>query len=156
VDIECSLDGEPLITQMWPPPLYAVAAKDLPLLKQYVKLFEPNLSLCLKEPLFTSEDEVATEGRFINSGLALQLAIQNRDVLMLDYLWNELYFLWDVEDLDTIVDLAYTVDFLDSLGIILSGRAFQNIMLALPFDEQIFFIEKIFFDKFDKHTLFSI
>lgn len=71
---------------------------------------------------------------------------------MLDYLWNDLYFLWDIADLDSLIDILYNHDFLDALSLVLKGKAFTSIILALPFEEQVFYLEKILFDKFDKDT----
>lgn len=71
---------------------------------------------------------------------------------MLDYLWNDLYYLWDIADLDNLIDILYNNDFLDALSLVLKGKAFRSIMLSLSFDEQVFYLEKILFDKFDKDT----
>ena len=74
----------------------------------------------------------------------------------LDYLWNDLFYLWDVHDLDHLIDSLYNNEFLDALPMVLKGKAFLNIVLSMSFDEQVFYLEKVLFDKFDKDTQFSI
>lgn len=71
---------------------------------------------------------------------------------MLDYLWNDLYWLWGIEDLDSLMDILYNHDFLDALALVLKGKSFRAIILSMSFEEQVFFLEKIIFDKFDKDT----
>ena len=71
---------------------------------------------------------------------------------MLDYLWNDLYWLWGIEDLDSLMDILYNHDFLDALVLVLKGKSFRAIILSMSFEEQVFFLEKIIFDKFDKDT----
>lgn len=66
------------------------------------------------------------------------LAVVNVDIQMLSYLWKDLYYLWDLEDLDRLIDYMYQTDFLDALDVVLNSKAFRNIILALPFEEQIF------------------
>ena len=44
---------------------------------------------------------------------------------MLDYLWNNLYYLWDISDLDSLIDLLYNNDFLDALSLVLKGKTFR-------------------------------
>lgn len=67
--------------------------------------------------------------------MALSLAVKNSDAQMLDYLWNELYYLWDIADLDCLFDVLYNHDFLDALSLVLKGKAFRNIILSLSFEE---------------------
>ena len=90
------------------------------------------------------------------SGLALCLCIKNGDIETLNYLWNNLYYLWTVADLSHLIDCMYNYDMLDALTLILKGKAFKNIILSLSFREQVFYLEKILFDTFDKDTLFSL
>jgi hypothetical protein len=54
---------------------------------------------------------------------------------MLEYIWNELYYLWELDDLDKLVDYLYHSEFLDALPFVIKGKAFRNIILALPFEE---------------------
>jgi hypothetical protein len=75
------------------------------------------------------------EGKAWNSSLALLLAASNFDMPMLEYIWNELYYLWELDDLDKLVDYLYHSEFLDALPFIIKGKAFRNIILALPFEE---------------------
>lgn len=84
------------------------------------------------------------------------LAISNYDMPMLEYLWNDHYYLWTLVDLDKIVDFMYQSEFLDALPLILKGKAFKNIILSLSFEDQVNQLEKILFDKFDKDTQFAI
>ena len=50
----------------------------------------------------------------------------------------------------------YSYELFDGLPLILRGKSFQNVILSLPFEEQIKSMEKLIFDKFDKDTLFSL
>ena len=95
---------------MWTPILYAVALKQLDLVKYMVEEIRPQTGICLKEPLYNSEDEgkdESTKGKFWCSGLALMLAVNNYDIQMLEYLWNDLYYLWELADLDRLIDCLY-------------------------------------------------
>jgi hypothetical protein len=120
--------------------LYAVALRQLDLVRYIVENIKINTAICLKEPLYSSEDEGKDEGetskgKFWNSGIALMIAVNNHDMEMLDYLWNKLYYLWELSDLDRVIDSLYQTECLDALPIILKGRAFHSIILALPFED---------------------
>lgn len=80
------------------------------------------------------------------------LAVNNHDIEMLGYLWNRFYFIWELADLDKVVDSLYQAESLDALPVILGSKAFKNIILCLPFEDQIFYLEKILLEKFDKDT----
>jgi hypothetical protein len=71
------------------------------------------------------------------------IAMNNKDTAMLEYLWNNLYYLWDLSDLDALVDFLYNIEFLDALYYVLNGKAFKNIILSLSFEDQVFYLEKI-------------
>ena len=100
-----------------------------------------NSLLCLKEPLYENEKDGIIEegvgktasGKFWLSGLALSLSVKNGDIEMLNYLWNELYYLWDINDFDQLIDTMYNYEFLDALSLVLKGRAFKSILLTLDF-----------------------
>jgi hypothetical protein len=120
--------------------------KQLDLLKYLIEKQGMNTSFCLKEPLYGSEQEgglVKKEwgvighnssfensltSKFWNSCLAMKLAINNKDEKMIEYLWNDHYYLWDISDLDSLVDHLYNTEFLDALHLILTGRAFKSII----------------------------
>ncbi|CDW84897.1 UNKNOWN [Stylonychia lemnae] len=158
------IDGELINTAMWNPVMYAIANpnKLLELVKYMIEVIGVHTGLSLKEPIYDSElDGILESGekstaKFWKSTLALSLAIKNCDIEMLEYLWNDHYFLWDITDLDQLMDTLYNYEFLDALSVILRGKTFVNIILSLSFDEQVFYIEKILFDKFDQDTQDSI
>jgi hypothetical protein len=54
---------------------------------------------------------------------------------MLEYLWNDLYYLWTIHDLDAIIDQLYNSDNLDFLHYILTGKAFKSIILSMSFED---------------------
>ena len=94
---------------MWNPVLYAIANPNrlIDLVKYMIEVIGVHTGLCLKEPLYDSElDGLAgssgetTSGKFWKSTLSLSLAVKNNDIEMIDYLWNDHYFLWDIVDLD--------------------------------------------------------
>jgi len=78
--------------------------------------------------------------QYWNSSLALLLAVNHYDTAMLEYLWNDLHYLWDLSDLDSFIDYLYNAEFLD----------------AMNYEDQVFYLEKILLDKFDRDTQFAI
>mmetsp|Transcript_24355 Transcript_24355/g.18527 ORF Transcript_24355/g.18527 Transcript_24355/m.18527 type:complete len:83 (+) Transcript_24355:432-680(+) len=71
---------------------------------------------------------------FWNSSLALMLAVNHFDTTMLEFLWNDIYYLWDLSDLDSLIDYLYNAEFLDALHYAMNGRAFKSNILALSFE----------------------
>lgn len=100
---------------MWTPVLYAIANpnKLIDLVKYMIECLGLHTNLSLKEPIYESElDGILIKGqtntgKFQNCTLALSLATKNCDMLMLDYLWNDLHYLWDIADLDRLIDSLY-------------------------------------------------
>jgi hypothetical protein len=77
--------------------------------KYFIEKVGSNGEICLKEPLYENESDgiYDAEGKTWNSSLALLIAASNYDMPMLEYIWNELYYLWELEDLDRLVDFLY-------------------------------------------------
>ena len=157
IDLEIKLEGSSVDTSMWTPVMFAIALKQLDAVVYMAETLKLNTGICFKAPLFISEYEskdysILANSKLYNSSLALMLAVNNYDLHMLNYLWHDHYYLWDIDDLDRLVDSLYASELLDTLDLILSSKAFKNIILSMPFEDQIYYIEKILFDKFDRDT----
>lgn len=128
---------KPIPTIMWTPPMYCVALKRLELLKYIIEVLQINPELTLKEPMWEREDDTKflPDTKTWNSSLSLMIAVSNYDMPMLDYLWNNLYFLWDIDDLDRLIESLYKSEFLDALPVVLKGKAFKNILLSMSFED---------------------
>ena len=111
IGIDFELGEDQIVsTEMWSPLLFCVAQKQLELLKFFISECKCNAELCLKEPLYENEEDGGkNEGaeKEWNSSIALLLAANNYDIPMLDYLWNELYYLWELEDLERIIEYCH-------------------------------------------------
>lgn len=92
---------------MWTPVLFAIAMKQLELVKFLVSK-GMNEEICFKEPYYQSEQQTyETSNKNRNTTIALMLAISNYDMPMMEYLWNDHYYLWGLNDLDKVVDFLY-------------------------------------------------
>ena len=115
--------------------MYAIANpnKLVDLVKYMVENLDLHTGISIREPIYDHENDginiatgqTADPGKFWNTTLALSLAVKNSDTKMLDYLWNDIYYLWDISDLDSLIDLLYNNDFLDALSLVLKGKTFR-------------------------------
>ena len=54
---------------------------------------------------------------------------------MLDYLLNTHFYLWQLVDLENLIDFICKYEILDVLPLILKGKALINTILPLSFDK---------------------
>lgn len=54
---------------------------------------------------------------------------------MLTIFLDKLYFLWNAEDIEFLIDFLYRIEYLDCLTVLLKSKAFTQIIHSMSFED---------------------
>eukprot|EP00347_Sterkiella_histriomuscorum_P021260 403334633 len=134
---------------MWNPLMYALVFKHLNIVRYLIEECKVNAKLCLRDPAHSGEySEVSPQYEVRSKCFAVLVAINNKDLKMLNFLLNNLHQLWSYHELEVILqelnsfqDQSEVNQYLD---LILKSRTFESIFLNRCFKHQVELLSKIF------------
>lgn len=91
-------------TKMWNPLLFALAFKQLHIVKYFIEDLHVNAKLCLRDPFYSGEnDQVSPTYEVRSKCFAVLVSMYNEDLEFLDYLVNNLHYLWSAYELEMML-----------------------------------------------------
>jgi hypothetical protein len=135
--------GEEYNTELWNPVLFAINANKIEVAKYIIDRVKANLRLTICNP-DKRETEYDMEGFFgmksMDEIYGLMLALQHKDLVMFDYLWDVNFTMWTSGHFLDIFEYLVENEMMEGLYHFMTARTTHEIFIVIDFEyrEEIF------------------